>query len=118
MKQDSLYNFYEHAVLPQFGIQDEKITWSGSHRAGGDEFVHYFMQGVIEYALVFEDHVGLGKNEDFIREHVLDNHSGYEIVEPQSQTSDMPSYDGFRLPAPSRYCENVTGNFTLIQLQS
>jgi hypothetical protein len=118
MEKNSLYNYYQHAVLPQFGIKDTEVNWTNSRRVEADEFVHYFFASSDAFALIFEDYDGLGRNDSFIREHILDDYKGYEFVEPHSATDSAPTYDGFRLPAPSQYCENVTGNFTLLKLLS
>jgi hypothetical protein len=116
MQGKSLYDFYEHAVLPQFGVAAVGISWSGSQNTGPDESVHYFSVGGSDFALIFEDYDGLGRNDAYIRENVLEHHVDYEFVNPASNSGCLPSYDGFRLPAPSKYCKNVTGNFTLIKL--
>jgi len=111
-----IYGFYENAVLPQFGIHNEPITWEGSQDLA-DEAIHYFRIGKQPYALIFEDAGGLGQNEDFIREYVAIRSPKFTFVEPTSQTNNSPSYDGFHLPVPCRYCFNVTGTFTLLKLE-
>lgn len=116
MKDKSLHDFYQHTVLPQFSIKSVSIVWTGCQQTGPDEFAHYFKLNTVDYALIFEDYDGLGRNDDYIREHVLEHHASYAFVNPTSDTSKFPTYDGFRLPAPSQYCENVTGNFTLLKL--
>lgn len=116
MTDKTLCEFYANAVLPQFGMKDFYVTWTGSQQAGPDEFIHYFKINNIDYALIFEDYDGIGRNDDFIRENVLERHTKYEYVEPISATSQSPTYSGFRLPPPSQYCENVTGSFTLLKL--
>ena len=116
MHDKSLYDFYECTVLPQFGLKNVAITWSGSQQTGPDEFAHYFKLNKIDYALIFEDYDGSGRDDDYIRENVLERHTDYEFVEPTSDTGSSPTYDGFHLPAPSMYCENVTGSFTLIKM--
>jgi hypothetical protein len=117
MNGKSLYNFYEYAVLPQFGVKNTIITWNGSQQTGPDESVHYFSVNNTSYALIFEDAGGLGQNDDYIHENVLEQHSSYSFVQPIAATSSAPSYDGFHLPAPYQYCENVTGSFTLLLLK-
>ena len=116
MRNESLYDFYRHAVLPQFGLKDVNAAWSGSQQTGPDEFAHYFKLDGTEYALIFEDYDGCGRSDEYIREQVLEHHANYEFVQPTSQTDRAPTYDGFRLPAPCMYCVNITGSFTLIKL--
>lgn len=113
---EALYAFYTHAVLPQFGIQGVTITWNGSQATGPDESAHYFTVDCVDYALIFEDFDGLGRNDAYIRENVIGHHSSYSFVQPIASSATPPSYDGFNLPTPYQYCENITGTFTLIQL--
>lgn len=103
-------------MLPQFGLDGEQVAWGGYRRIEGDEFVHYFSRQGSDYALIFEDHDGLGRNDQFIKEHILGAYAAYEFVNPISMTGNAPTYDGFRLPTPSVYAEGVTGSFTLLQL--
>jgi hypothetical protein len=118
MQDKPLYVFYEKAVLPQFGIKDTAITWDGSQDVGPDETVHYFQIGKQQYALVFEDYDGKGRDSAFIKEHVAIRSPKFTFVEPEAETNSSPSYDGFRLPTPYQYCHNVTGTFTLLKLDS
>lgn len=117
MNDSSLHEFYEHVVLPQFGIKNTAITWGGSQQIGPDESAHYFVAKGTDYALIFEDAHGLGQNDEYIREHVLERHISYSFVEPIAATEPSPSYDGLHLPAPYQYCKNVTGSFTLIEMK-
>lgn len=116
LSEETLHTFYTYAVLPQFGIKDCDITWQPAEVVGGDESLHRFSALDRSYALIFEDHQGVGNNEDFIREKLTGEEKPFELVEPISQTAISPSYDGFRLPAPSQYCPNITGTFTLVEL--
>lgn len=112
-----LYTFYEKAVLTQFGIKNMQITWEGSQDIGPDETVHYFSIGKQTYALMFEDYGRKGQDTAFIKEHVAIRNPNFKFVEPKAGTSNPPSYDGFHLPVPYHYCHNVTGTFTLIELE-
>lgn len=116
MHEDSLHDFYKYAVLPQFGIKNVPIIWQGSHDTGPDETAHYFKLKEQDYVLIFEDYDGNGRNDAYIKDNVLEYSSLYEFIKPTSQTSNSPSYNGFKLPAPSMYCSGVTGTFTLIKL--
>lgn len=117
MNGKSLYDFYEQVVLPQFGIKNTDIIWSGSQQTGPDESVHYFSIDNTNYGLIFEDAGGLGQNDEYIRENVLEQRSSYIFIQPIAATNSAPSYDGLHLPAPYQYCENVTGSFTLISMK-
>jgi len=110
-----IYDFYEHAVLPQFGYKNRQTVWTESYRIEADEFAHAVDIDSVPHILIWEDYQGLGSNVDFLKDHVT-NGASFEFIEPLSQTGAFPSYDGFRLPTPSQYCENVTGTFTLIKL--
>lgn len=114
MQGEHLYNYYEQAVLPQFGLNTPPYEWLESRRIAGDEIVHIFRVGEQKYTLLFEDYAGSALSGDYVREHIIDSSGSFDFVEPTSQSSMPPSYDGFKLAAPSRYCENVTGIFTLI----
>lgn len=92
--------FYTHAVLPQFGHKERRIVWTESRRIEGDEFAHYLDVDSIPYVLIWEGCEGLGRNQEFLENHVTKG-AAFELVEPVSQTPVAPSYDGFRLPAPS-----------------
>lgn len=116
MREESLYDFYEHVVLPQFGFKDLALNWDGSQRTGPDEMAHYFAVDGTDYALIFEDAGGLGQNDAYIRQYVLEHHSSYSFVKPIAASGSSPSYDGLQLPAPCQYCENITGIFTLLKL--
>jgi hypothetical protein len=116
MKDTSLHDFYQHAVLPQFGIRDTAISWTITRRTEGDDGIYYFISDGISHALIFEDYDGLGRTDGFIRDEVLNDYADYEFIKPTSQSYHSPSYDGFRLEAPSRYCPDVTGTFTLVKL--
>jgi hypothetical protein len=117
MDGPSLYQFYEKAVLPQFGLKDAQIEWQNSQNIV-DEAVHYFQIGQQAYALIFEDYDGVGRSAAFIQEHVAIRSPKYSFVGPIAQATNPPSYDGFSLPAPFQYCFNVTGTFTLLKLES
>lgn len=111
--------FYEAAVLPQFGIEPEaKLIWEASRRMGPDELAFRFNILGQRYILIFEDYFGLGQSPDFIEETLGLRPSMYEFVEPISaeSKSNRPSYVGFALPVPYKYCEGVTGTFTLLKL--
>jgi len=118
LSEQSLHTFYAYAVLPQFGIKDCDIEWQAAEALGGDESLHRFSSEQRSYALIFEDYEGLGSNEAFIKDRLLGDKESYEFVLPISETSISPSYNGLGLPAPSQYCDNVTGTFTLVELFS
>ena len=118
MSEDTLYTFYSYAVLPQFGIIDARVEWHSSEYMDGDEAVHFFGVDEQSYALIYEDYEGLGNNESFIRNNVLKEGQSFVFVEPESATAISPSYDGFRLPAPSQYSPNITGSYTLVKIDS
>lgn len=122
MHGKSLYDFYEKFLLPQFGIGDNPIEWASSEDIGSDETVHYFSTYSSnltiypeDYALIFEDYVGLGSTESFVREHVKLKNNSFEYVNPTSYSDSAPSYN-VTFPTPSKYCVNVTGAFTLVLL--
>jgi hypothetical protein len=117
---DNFYQkFYAQAVLPQFGIKDADVVWGEQRRLGGDEAAFFFRLDSDAYVLVYEDHGGLGKNENFIRDQVFGgDEKQFEFVQPIAQTSSSPSYDGFKLPAPSQYAPMITGVYTLVKLVS
>jgi hypothetical protein len=113
---DAFYHtFYEQAVLPQFGIRDAEIIWHDRRTLGGDEVAFLFAVDGQEYALIFEDYGGLGKNKAFIQDKLLEG-GDFEYVQPIAKTNAGPSYDGFKLPTPSQYCQWITGMYTLIRL--
>lgn len=115
MDGKSLYDFYEKALLPQFGIKDQQIVWKGSSVAGPDEEVHYFAVASDEYALIFEDAGGLGSNEAFVKE-VVDLPNGkFEYIKPISHSDYSLSYP-ITFPVPYDYCYNITGMFTLVKI--
>lgn len=116
MQGSALYEFYEKAVLPQFGITEAAVGWKGSQDIV-DESVHYFQIGEQSYALIFEDYDGVGRDPVFIREHVAVRSPKFSFVDPVAEATNPPSYDGFSLPAPFQYCFNVTGTFTLLKLE-
>lgn len=115
MESPSLYQFYEKVVLPQFGIKNAAIDWKDSQNIV-NESVHYFQIDKQSYALIFEDFDGKGRDPAFIREYVAIRSPKYSFVNPTAQATNPPSYDGFQLPTPFEYCFNVTGTFTLLEL--
>src|SRR2546428_189792 len=82
MEGKSLYDFYERAVLPQFGIEDT-VVWHRSESVGRDEVAHNFSVGKQWYILIFEDYGGLGKDPFYIEQHVTTEK--YRFVEPVSK---------------------------------
>ena len=115
MQGKSLYEFYEKVLLPQFGIENVSIEWSNSDDVGPDETVHYFSTNTADYALIFEDYGGFGRDEKFVKENVKLKTDSFEYVHPTSHTDYAPSYP-VKFPVPSKYCVNVTGMFTLVNL--
>ena len=115
MEGNSLYDFYEKFLLPQFGIKDTKIEWSNSEEVGPDENVHYFSADSEDYALIFEDYGGLGRTEAFVKENVKLKNDNFVYIAPTSDTDVSPSYT-VKFPTPYQYCVNVTGTFTLVKL--
>ena len=113
MYGSALYELYEKLLLPQFGIKNLNVTWLESENVGPDETVHYFSIESVKYALIFEDHGGLGATKEFIMENVRLEGRTYEFIIPTSQSSFTPSYP-IKFPVPYMYCVNVTGMFTLI----
>jgi hypothetical protein len=116
ISEEALHAFYAHAVLPQFGLHRHDIAWQPAQELDGDESLHRFSTDERSFALIFEDHQGLGNNEAFIKNTALDDGASFRFIAPISETSISPSYDGFRLPAPSQHCHNATGTFTLIEV--
>ena len=112
----TLYDFYTHAVLPQFGITDATVIWQDTEQLGPDEFLYRFRIDNERYALVYEDYDGLGRADAFIREKVVHEGQDYQFVQPVSQSNTNPSYDGFKLRPPSQYIEGITGTLTLIRI--
>ncbi|HKX72938.1 MAG TPA: hypothetical protein VJM32_02915 [Candidatus Saccharimonadales bacterium] len=118
MADEHLQSFYTSAVLPQFGIEDDAITWEASRELGPDELTFRFKSEGQTYVLIFEDYFGLGRSEDFIKEHLDFSKGEYEFMPPLSAEDKdrLPSYVGFKLPVPFKYCEGVTGTFTLLKV--
>ncbi|HSH18516.1 MAG TPA: hypothetical protein VK978_03960 [Candidatus Saccharimonadales bacterium] len=114
MEGTSLYEFYAKVILPQFGMKGVDIQWLNSQDVGPDETVHYFYVEGVKYALIFEDFDGLGRDEDFVREHVDLQDLDFSYVKPTSASANTPSYS-IRFPVPYKHCHNVTGTFTLIK---
>lgn len=115
--EHELHTFYTYAVLPQFGIENTDIRWeAGEILIPGDEAIHRFSTYESSYALMFEDCGGIGLSESFVRDAILSGDQRFEFVPPLSSTESSPSYDGFHLPVPSKYCPNITGSYTLIRL--
>lgn len=116
LNEQTLHKIYTYLILPQFGINNCDITWQPAEILGPDESLHHFYTLNRSFALIFEDYQGLGSNERFIADKVLKSDQPCKLVVPISTTTISPFYDGLRLPAPSQYCKNVTGSFTLIKL--
>jgi hypothetical protein len=118
MTDEQLESFYASAVLPQFGIEDNAIAWEASRELGPDELAFRFKSEGQTYVLIFEDYFGLGRSEGFIKEHLGFNKGEYEFMPPLSSEEEdqLPSYVGFKLPVPFKYCEGVTGTFTLLKV--
>lgn len=77
-------DFYEAAVLPQFGINDFAIQWGESERLGPNEnCVRFWIEGC-EYILISEDYRDLGSSPFYIKNYLgLADHE-YEFVWPMS----------------------------------
>lgn len=115
MKPEYIYAFYEYALLPQFGIENEHIAWHGSHKLGPDETAHLFSTDTSDFILIFEDYDGLGRDPSFIEETLRLKSDTYAYVKPKSQTSTSPSLR-LTLPTPYKYAPNITGSFTLLKM--
>lgn len=112
-----LYAFYAYAVLPQFGIEEIEIHWETTEALDDDDVsIHRFNTDQGSYALIFEDYDGFGRNESCIKDYILSDDQRFEFILPLSATESSPSYDGFHLPPPSKYCADITGTYTLIKL--
>lgn len=116
MDDASLHNFYKYTILPQFGISSESIEWGDSKRIEGDEFIHPFVIGSTSYILLFEDYVDSGCTTEYINGYILPPGAKFKFVEPIAHTILSPSYDSRQLTAQARYCENITGVFTLLKI--
>jgi len=112
----SLRIFYKYAILPRFGIYGESIEWGDSRRIDGDEIVHPFTIGGESYILLFEDYVDSGRTAEYIDGFILPSGTKFKFVEPIVHTGLSPSYDSRQLTAQARYCENITGIFTLLSI--
>lgn len=117
LNKANLHAFYGYAVLPQFGIASDDISWQGGTDLGPDESAHFFSLDGVSYVLIFEDAGGLARTDAYIKEKVLVNGQPYEYVRPISEAPNSPSYDGFHPPTPYQYVPNITGTFTLIRLR-
>jgi hypothetical protein len=111
----ALYELYEKFVLPQFGIKNTEITWDGSDTLGPDEEAHYFNSNGKRHSLIFEDYGGLAVVEDYIRENIDLKGKTFTYIKPESATEHSPSWI-VKFDTPYQYCHNVTGAFTLIEL--
>lgn len=116
MKPEHLFAFYEYALLPQFGIENQDISWHGSSTLGPDESAHHFSVANYEYILIFEDYDGLGRSPKFISETLALPEGQYIFVTPKAYTDTPPSLH-FAFDTPFKYAPDITGTFTLIKLQ-
>lgn len=114
MQGRALYELYEKFILPQFGIKDE-TTWDGSDTLGPDEDAHYFKIKDKRFVLIFEDFGGLAVERNYIEENIDLKGKGFTYIEPISATEHSPSWI-VKFETPYQYCHNVTGAFTLIEL--
>lgn len=116
MDEASLHQFYQHILLPQFGFGKEgTYDWEKTANLGPDETAHWFARKGKRYILIYEDYDGLGRNRDFISKQLGLAAGQYEFVEPTSATDRAPSYP-IKFPAPCMYARNITGTFTLLEL--
>jgi hypothetical protein len=116
MDGKALYELYEKFILPQFGIQSKEIDWDGSDTLGPDEEAHYFKINGKRHALIFEDYGGLAVEQDYIGENIDLQGKGFAYINPVSATEHSPSWL-VKFDTPYQYCHNVTGAFTLIELE-
>lgn len=113
---DKFYQiFYTKAVLPQFGLKGLDVVWGERKSLGPDESAWPFRIWESHYVLIYEDYDGLGRSEEFVKEHITGSKK-FDFVSPMSKTSTAPSYGGFHLPAPYKYVRDITGTFTIIKL--
>jgi len=115
MKSEYIYAFYEYALLPQFGIENERIAWQGSHQLGPDETAHFFSTDAYDFILIFEDYDGLGRDPSFIEETLKLKNDVYTYVTPKPHSNASPSLR-LTLPTPYKYAPNITGSFTLLRM--
>lgn len=115
--EQSLHVFYTYAVLPQFGINRTDVLWNTCERLEGGESLHNFEAHGRDYTLIYEDYDGLGRNKAFVQDCVVGVGQTYELVSPVAESTTAPSFDGFRLRAPSQHSPNITGTFTLVMLR-
>ena len=120
MDQQALHQFYEYALLPQFGFtRGPGFIWHKSVKIGPDETAHHFSRtnadGTDDYVLIYEDFQGLGRVEAYVREHVELRGRDFEYIPAMSPPDISPSLR-LDVPTPSQYAPNVLGTFTLIRL--
>lgn len=113
------HDFYEAAVLPQFGINDFEIEWGEPERLGPDEnCVRFWIEGCA-YILISEDYKDLGSSPFYIKNHLGLAENEYEFVWPTSYSETAPSFSGFKPTfTPYRYVRGVTDTFTLLRVYS
>jgi len=78
MKEESLHEFYEHVVLPQYGFFRTGVEWSKCESIDLDCEAHYFFFQGDKYALLFCDYNNLG--EDHIEEALGLSRDEYEFI--------------------------------------
>ena len=116
MKPEYLYAFYEYALLPQLGIENEVIGWQKSVEIGPDETAHYFSTSAHTFILIFEDYDGLGRDPGYIEEALGLLGEEYTFVQPKAASTVAPSIH-FILQTPYKYAPDITGTFTLLKLR-
>jgi len=73
--------------------------------------------GGLRYLLIFEDYCGLAVLAAYLFETLGLAEDSFQYISPISATEHAPSYI-VKFPTSYQYCENITGAFTLIKLES
>ncbi len=113
MNDKFLEDFYEYAVLPEFGIErTEDVIWSKHERLGPDDFAHYFSVNKWDYVLIFRDYDVFTDKE--LKSLIKIEYRHLNYIETISGTSKLHS-DSI-LPKQNKYTENITGTFVLLRI--
>ena len=122
MESSALHQFFEYAILPQFGISNQKIEWKIDERIGyDDDDAHYFNidhgNYADEHVLIFRDY-GDFSSYEVIQKIRLPRQS-FTYIDPlhdQGYKEKFPHTFVFMPDVTFLYVPNVTGYFTLIRV--
>jgi hypothetical protein len=108
-----LEDFYEYAILPEFGIErTEDIIWSKHERIGPDDYAHYFSIDSEHYVLVFRDYDVFLDEE--LKKLIKTRNGKFHYIETFS--GEKKFHFKSIPPKENKYIENITGTFVLLKI--